>query len=96
MELGNETSKEYLKTFSKNWLILLHIFPSFQLKRSYNRFIKNFDLISFNSGYDRNMNKKDDMISKNERPNIIFLEKDEKDINSNIDSIFNSTKNEYW
>jgi len=42
------------------------------------------------------MNKKDDMISKNEWPNIIFLEKDEKDINSNIDSIFNSTKNECW
>jgi hypothetical protein len=62
MELGNETSEEYLKTSTKIWLILMHLFLSFESKISYNRFIENFDLISFNSGYDRNMNKKDDMI----------------------------------
>nr|ABK24827.1 unknown [Picea sitchensis] len=60
MELGNETSEEYFKPFTQNWLILPHLFLSFQLKRSYNQSIEHSDPINFNSGYDRNMNKKDE------------------------------------
>jgi hypothetical protein len=59
MELGNETSEEYLKPFTQNWLILPHLFLSFQLKICYNQSIEHSDPINFNSGYDRNMNKKD-------------------------------------
>jgi hypothetical protein len=59
MEVGNETSEEYLKHFTQNWLILPHLFLSFQLKRSYSQSIEHSDPINFNSGYDRNMNKKD-------------------------------------
>nr|QWW91917.1 hypothetical protein RF2 [Keteleeria fortunei var. cyclolepis] len=96
MELGNETSKEYLKPFTKNWLIFPHLFLSFQLKRSYNRSIEHSNPISFNSGYDRNMNKKDEIISENKGPNKTPSEKDEKDINSKIDFTLNSTENRYW
>jgi len=96
MELGNETPEEYLKPFTKNWLIFPHLFLSFQLKRSYNRFIEHFDPISFNSGYGRNTNKKDEMISENQGPSEIHLENNEKDLNLKIDSTLNSTENEYW
>nr|YP_009268451.1 hypothetical protein [Pseudolarix amabilis]BAV19357.1 hypothetical protein [Pseudolarix amabilis] len=96
MELGNETSEEYLKPFTKNWLIFPHLFLSFQLKRSYNRSIEHSDPISFNSGYDRNMNKKDEIISENKGLSETNSEKDEKDINSKIDSTLNSTENGYW
>lgn len=82
--------------FTKNWLIFPHLFLSFQLKRSYNRSIEHFDPISFNSGYDRNMNKKDEMISENQGPTETHSEKDEKDINSKINSILNSTQKKYW
>ena len=55
------------------------IFKTCQLKRSYNRlFIEHSDPISFNSGYDRNMNKKDEMISENHGPSETHWEKDEK------------------
>jgi hypothetical protein len=64
MELGNETSEEYLKPFTKNWLILPHLFLSFQLQISYNQSIEHFDPISFNSRYDRNVNKKDENMNK--------------------------------
>jgi hypothetical protein len=60
LELRNETLEEYLKPFTKNWLIFLHLFLSFQLKRSYNQSIEHSDPISVNSRYDRNMNKKDE------------------------------------
>nr|ULF03459.1 Ycf2 protein [Cathaya argyrophylla]ULF47463.1 Ycf2 protein [Cathaya argyrophylla]ULF47559.1 Ycf2 protein [Cathaya argyrophylla] len=96
MELGNETSKESFKPFTKNWFIFPHLFLSFQLKRSYNRSTEHYDLISVNSGYDRNMIKKDEMISGNQGRRETPLEKDEKDINSKINSTFNSTENEYW
>ena len=57
------------------------IFKNFQLKISYNRlFIEHFDPISFNSGYDRNMDKKDEMILENQGPNEIHWEKDEREI----------------
>jgi len=75
MELGNETSEEFLKPFTKNWLIFPHLFLSFQLKRSYNRSIEHFDPISFNSGYNRNMNKKDEIISENQEPSETHSEK---------------------
>ena len=48
MELGNETPEEYLKPFTQNWLILPHIFMSFQLKRYYNQSIEHFDPINLN------------------------------------------------
>ena len=96
MKLGNETSEEYLKPFTKNWLIFPHLFLSFQLKRSYNRSIEHSNPISFNSGYDRNMNKKDEIISENKGPGETHSEKDKKDINLKIDSTRNSTKNGYW
>nr|YP_009243520.1 ycf2 [Pinus armandii]AJT70433.1 ycf2 [Pinus armandii]UDN39188.1 Ycf2 [Pinus armandii]UDN39262.1 Ycf2 [Pinus armandii] len=96
MELENETPEEYLKPFTKNWLIFPHLFLSFQLKRSYNRFIEHFDPISFNSGYGRNTNKKDEMISENQGPSKTHLENNEKDLNLKIDSTLNSTENEYW
>jgi len=89
MELGNETPEEYLKPFTKNWLIFPHLFLSFQLKRSYNRFIEHFDPISFNSGYGRNTNKKDEMISENQGPSEIHLENNEKDLNLKIDHYMN-------
>jgi len=57
------------------------IFKNFQLKISYYRlFIEHFDPISFNSRYDRNMDKKDEMISENQGPSKTHWEKDEKDI----------------
>jgi hypothetical protein len=96
MELGNETSEEYLKPFTQNWLILPHIFLSFQLKRSYNQSIEHSDPINFNSEYDRNMNKKDEMILENQGLSETRSEKDEKDINSKIDSTLISTENKYW
>jgi hypothetical protein len=96
MELGNETSEEYLKPFTQNWLILLHLFLSFQLKRYYNQSIEHSDPINFNSEYDRNMNKKDEMISENQGPSETHSEKDEKDIDSKIDSTLISTENKYW
>lgn len=89
MELGNETPEEYLKPFTKNWLIFPHLFLSFQLKRSYNRFIEHFDPISFNSGYGRNTNKKDEMISENQGPSETHLENNEKDLNLKIDHYMN-------
>ena len=42
------------------------------------------------------MNKKDEMISENQGPTETHSEKDEKDINSKINSILNSTQNKYW
>jgi hypothetical protein len=42
------------------------------------------------------MNKKDEMISKNQGPSETHSEKDEKDINSKIDSTLISTENKYW
>jgi hypothetical protein len=45
-------------------------------------FIEHSDPISFNSGYDRNMNKKDEMISENQGSSETHWEKDEKDIPS--------------
>nr|YP_010309947.1 hypothetical protein MRX01_pgp025 [Larix griffithii]UMY72448.1 hypothetical protein [Larix griffithii] len=96
MELGNETSEEYLKPLNKNWFIFPHLFLSFQLKRSYNRSIEHSNPISFNSGYDRNINKKDEMIAENQGPSETHSKKDEKDINSKIDSTLSSTENEYW
>ena len=82
MELGNETSEEYLKPLNKNWFIFPHLFLSFQLKRSYNRSIKHSNPISVNSGYDRNINKKDEMIAENQGPSETHSKKDEKDIPS--------------
>ena len=93
MELGNETPEEYLKPFTQNWLRFPHLLLSFQLKRYYNR---DFDPISLNSGYGKNTNKKDEIISKNQGPSETHSENDEKDINLKIDSTLNSTENEYW
>jgi SpoVK/Ycf46/Vps4 family AAA+-type ATPase len=42
------------------------------------------------------MNKKDEMISENQGPSETHSEKDEKDINSKIDSTLISTENKYW
>nr|YP_009268393.1 hypothetical protein [Tsuga chinensis]BAV19299.1 hypothetical protein [Tsuga chinensis] len=95
MKLGNE-KEEYLNPFTKNWFIFPHLFLSFQLKRSYNRSIEHSNPISFNSGYDRNMNKKDEIISENKGLSETHSEKDGKDINSKIDSTLNSTENGYW
>jgi hypothetical protein len=59
------------------------IFKTFQLKRSYNQlFIEHYDPINFNLVYDRNMNKKDEMISENQGSIETHWEKDEKDIPS--------------
>nr|YP_010184960.1 Ycf2 [Pseudotsuga brevifolia]QVH34639.1 Ycf2 [Pseudotsuga brevifolia] len=96
MELRTEKSEEYLKPFTKNWFLFPHLFLSFQLKRSYNRSIEHSDPISVNSGHDRNRNKKDEMIVENQGPNETHSKKDEKDINSKIDSTLSSTENEYW
>jgi len=82
MELRTEKSEEYLKPFTKNWFLFPHLFLSFQLKRSYNRSIEHSDPISVNSGYDRNRNKKDEMIVENQGPNETHSKKDEKDIPS--------------
>jgi hypothetical protein len=42
------------------------------------------------------MNKKDEMISENQGTSETHSEKDEKDINSKIDSTLISTENKYW
>ena len=87
MELGNETPEEYLKPFTQNWLRFPHLLLSFQLKRYYNR---DFDPISLNSGYGKNTNKKDEIISKNQGPSETHSENDEKDIiNLKIDRYMN-------
>ena len=59
------------------------IFKTFQLKRSYNQlFIEHSDPIRFNFGYDRNMNKKDEMISENQGSIETHWKKDDKNFPS--------------
>nr|YP_009158473.1 hypothetical protein [Dioon spinulosum]YP_009158492.1 hypothetical protein [Dioon spinulosum]AFS64418.1 hypothetical protein [Dioon spinulosum]AFS64485.1 hypothetical protein [Dioon spinulosum]BAR93679.1 hypothetical protein [Dioon spinulosum]BAR93698.1 hypothetical protein [Dioon spinulosum]BDI62879.1 hypothetical protein RF2 [Dioon spinulosum] len=87
---------DILYDFSES--IFIKVNHSSQLKRSYNRSIDHFDPISENSEYDTNISKKDERISENQRPITweTHSEKDEKDIDSKIDSALNFTENEYW
>nr|YP_005352751.1 hypothetical chloroplast RF2 [Ginkgo biloba]AEX99049.1 hypothetical chloroplast RF2 [Ginkgo biloba] len=85
-----------LYNFSKS--IFIEVNNSSQSKRSYNRFIDHFDPISENSEYDTNTNKKDEIISENRRPTTRETpsEKDDKCIDSKIDSTLNLVENKYW